>query len=780
MAEDPEKKFQSIMAKLFSSPNSVSNHPSSSKGGGELSPSSRGKKRPNPETALALVEPINRRDVLSVAQSGRRHSTDTPLCRPWDRGDLMRRVATFKSMTWFAKPKAVSAVNCARRGWINLDTDIIGCEACGARLLFSTPSSWAQQQVEKAALVFSLKLDNGHKLHCPWIDNACDERLAEFPPTPPPVLVDKFKERFSAILQLLALPVISSSAVEYMRSAQLEEFLRQPPTLDFGNGSTQITQVEPLANELEVDSANLYYQAQKLISLCGWEPRSLPYVVDCKDGQKQGIKDVDILDSTNIIPVGQNTSISFCSSTANESVEATDNCHALSELQADPQSTVFDCKLCGAIVGLWAYSIVPRPTELFRLVGCTEENSKHNDGEGLGNENKVDDGGAVVTSASNSSLSTIDRPSSLNLTIAGGPPPTKQNFKATISLPLIGRNLRARLYHDSDFRDQTSNDQEPLSGCHNKNQSEEKGIAEDSFVEQVCQPEAVGVSTCKTPSQEQYSYANGEQSSYLCLESDEKGSAKESEIYISLEGMDFVIEGNISEIGMQNSSIESPTKSSPDLAQGFGQSNIFPDNLQSGGFLDSPIGSFGCSQLRMSSVSDPGASVSTENGNNKHNSLVLVTSENCDQQQVPAVNSTCGKDITQKIDARNGETPNNQNTSITQANSQEGIKDRVQNPANSEVTAYGKDIKQLSEKAMEFDPIRQHRHFCPWILSTNSGAAGWQQTLSALFRQKEDTTPTKSSPSTSKLKVDDPIASVRKLFQSPSSSKRLKSTPGSI
>ena len=26
-------------------------------------------------------------------------------CRPWDRGDLMKRLATFKSMTWFAKPK---------------------------------------------------------------------------------------------------------------------------------------------------------------------------------------------------------------------------------------------------------------------------------------------------------------------------------------------------------------------------------------------------------------------------------------------------------------------------------------------------------------------------------------------------------------------------------------------------------------------------------------------------------------------------------------------------
>jgi hypothetical protein len=28
-----------------------------------------------------------------------------PPCRPWNRADLMRRLASFKAMTWFAKPK---------------------------------------------------------------------------------------------------------------------------------------------------------------------------------------------------------------------------------------------------------------------------------------------------------------------------------------------------------------------------------------------------------------------------------------------------------------------------------------------------------------------------------------------------------------------------------------------------------------------------------------------------------------------------------------------------
>ena len=86
--------------------------------------------------------------------------------------------------------------------------------------------------VEKAALVFSLKLNSGHKLHCPWVDNACDEKLAQFPPTSPLDLVNNYKNRCASLLQLLELPVISSTAIDYMKTPLLEHFLNCPPTLN--------------------------------------------------------------------------------------------------------------------------------------------------------------------------------------------------------------------------------------------------------------------------------------------------------------------------------------------------------------------------------------------------------------------------------------------------------------------------------------------------------------------------------------------------------------------
>lgn len=49
-------------------------------------------------------------------------------CRTWDRGDLLRRLHTFKSSTWFCKPAGATPVDCARKGWINVSLDMLSCE----------------------------------------------------------------------------------------------------------------------------------------------------------------------------------------------------------------------------------------------------------------------------------------------------------------------------------------------------------------------------------------------------------------------------------------------------------------------------------------------------------------------------------------------------------------------------------------------------------------------------------------------------------------------------
>lgn len=72
---------------------------------------SRGQKRPNMASAFSKATPKSRGSIAEQSQkslvSGA--ALQAPLCRPWDRGDLQKRLATFKSMTWFAKPQVHSS-----------------------------------------------------------------------------------------------------------------------------------------------------------------------------------------------------------------------------------------------------------------------------------------------------------------------------------------------------------------------------------------------------------------------------------------------------------------------------------------------------------------------------------------------------------------------------------------------------------------------------------------------------------------------------------------------
>ncbi|KAK7265035.1 hypothetical protein RJT34_32651 [Clitoria ternatea] len=660
MAQDSEKRFHSIMDKLFHPPPKPPSSSSSSGGSGS-------RKRPYHSIVSGAMELSRRGDVPEGQQSSSdaAAASQGSLCRPWDRGDFMRRLATFKSISWFAKPKVVSAVNCARRGWVNVDIDTIACEACGARLLFSTPASWNQQQVEKAALVFSLKLDNGHKLLCPWIDNTCNETLARFPPTTPPVLVDNFRERCSALLQLSALPRISSSAIDYMQSQSplLENFIGQSLMLEYGNRSAENSGIGGASSQEEL---KLYYQVQRLISLCGWRLRSLPYVVDCKDVSDQSLKNTSIPEGSRIVADVKNDN--------NLSVHSTgidENSNDSGEEQMDPNSAVLDCTLCGATVGLWAFRTVPRPVESIRLVGYAEVNGEdafatHN----LLNKNDLENRQGVNNAMPDVANSSKDT-SFLNMTIAGGPPPTKQSFKAIISLPVVGWNLRARLSYDPDIKDHDSVD----GG----------GVQLD-------------LQKDKTDNTVNTSNSIGEISNY---EAGPQASIHDSVVDDAIEG-----------------------------AQPYSPKDKMPVHTETE-ILNSAAAGYPSSSQK----------------------------DTMEGEAISVLSNLDGGVSTLKNSV---------------------VKDREENPISSEGVHYslGK-FKNPTEcdKAMEFDPIRQHRHFCPWIASIDDGEPGWKQTLSALYHQKSHLMHSPNRPPSSKpiVKVDDPVGSIRKLFMSPSM-RRIKLT----
>ncbi|KAM0938078.1 putative Zinc finger, C3HC [Dioscorea sansibarensis] len=682
MAENSEKRFQKVMDKLYLAPSP------------KLRP-------PLPRGKRALE--LGKQERLRLPRDSIGSLGLVPQCRPWDRGDLMRRLATYKAMTWFGKPKVVNPVNCARRGWINVEMDTIACEACGARLLFSTPSSWPLQQVEKAAAVFSLKLDGGHKLLCPWIDNVCDEALALLPPTPPATLIEGYKERASMLIRLSALPAISSSTIEYMKSPQLTHLLSQSSlqsiSLTSGIKLSDLSGDKDLHGVSESAFSDLYYQSLKIISLCGWEPRLLPYSVDHEDlsspangAHSSGSVQIPTDKKIIIYPAGHSDAVKMDRHIL----------HTLDEYQYDPTSVVLDCRLCGACVGLWAFATTPRPLELFSIIASPDSNGQD---KLLTSKDLHSSAGVLRTekmktkdTTSNDGTSGIDysgasaseKPLRLNLTIAGGPPPTKQNFKPRVSFPIVSRHLRAQLGPDLGFRNYRSSG----SSCMNHTEKEFPLVSHADDLPQ-----------------------NKKDTNDDPVISEHSWSLKRKRVD------DIIIPEN-----SQEHSVNSED-----------QLEIMPNGINDPGTTDNNPG---CAEEEAPpAVSTVGDDAKVEGLSSTSNATAIST-------HVDVIGKDDNSSTTKKLVLQKATESNHHEVS---------------------------EARDAQSKFTEFDPIRQHRPFCPWIAPVDGKSTpGWKLTVSALVqREKSSSLPSSPSEAPPALldEVDDPVVSIRKLFMSPTAKK---------
>ncbi|XWS16011.1 hypothetical protein CRYUN_Cryun34aG0050100 [Craigia yunnanensis] len=302
---------------------------------------------------------------LSTNAGGSALGSSRTSCRPWERGDLLRRLATFKPMNWFGKPKVASSLACAQRGWINIDVDKIACETCEACLHFSSSPSWAASEAEDAGVAFSKQLDVGHKVACPWRGNSCPESLVQFPPTPQSALIAGYKDRCDGLLQFLSLPVIAASAMEHMRVSrgpQVDRLLSQL--------QNYMAEIESRSESIpELDNARdgafcLYSRSQKLISLCGWEPRWLLNVQDCEEHSAQSARNGCSF-GPNIAQVHLSQDPGPSKNALAASAKDTGKSKLLVvESRSEFRSPLLDCSLCGATVRILDFLTVPRPARV--------------------------------------------------------------------------------------------------------------------------------------------------------------------------------------------------------------------------------------------------------------------------------------------------------------------------------------------------------------------------------------------------------------------------------
>ncbi|XP_024959512.1 uncharacterized protein LOC112500295 [Cynara cardunculus var. scolymus] len=315
---------------------------------------------------------------LSASAGGSALGSSQPSCRPWERGDLLRRLSTFRPANWFGKPKVASSLACARRGWVNVDVDKIVCESCGATLKYVAPDSWTPTEGDNVGEEFANQLDEGHKVICPWKGNSCAESLVQFPPTPPSALIGGYKDRCDGLFQFLSLPIVAASAIEQMRVSrgpEIDRFLVQSYTFTVEESGCKADIASGSESNRE-EALCIYSRAQKLISLCGWEPIWLPNVQDCEEHSAQSARNGCSFSPIKGRAPPEDRVPNKKALSASTKKGPVKNEQLGPSTKFEPRSPLLDCSLCGATVRILDFLTVSRPARFAPSISDVPETSK--------------------------------------------------------------------------------------------------------------------------------------------------------------------------------------------------------------------------------------------------------------------------------------------------------------------------------------------------------------------------------------------------------------------
>jgi len=186
-------------------------------------------------------------------------SAALPACESRDRDLFFKRVRSFKSSSWFAKPRWLSPVSCARYGWMNVDVDLLQCVGCQSVLVVRSPSSFDPAIYDACQKRLEDQLKRGaHHACCTWPSCPVPETiiLAHSGGSSRAVVVDDFLTK--AMLLYSAgkdLPAVGHSSLDVSDS-------------DVMALCSLVTNSPKFQHDAEVPGA---LQSAVLLALAGWD-----------------------------------------------------------------------------------------------------------------------------------------------------------------------------------------------------------------------------------------------------------------------------------------------------------------------------------------------------------------------------------------------------------------------------------------------------------------------------------------------------------------------------
>ncbi|PSC71587.1 C3HC zinc finger-isoform 2 [Micractinium conductrix] len=255
--------------------------------------------------------------------------------RPWDRTDLFRRLATFKSSTWFCKPACIGPVECARRGWMNTGPDLLTCEFCKAKLSCPIAPDLLPEEAAAAGERFLGGLSAAHDAACPWRAATSAASLLQFPPLTQEAVRRDFETRCAALQRLLCLPPAAAEPYDSLAEAAGEERLAQLLLHGLPAQAAQQQQQEQASPDAARAAAgdgvallgSVAFEARaRLLALCGWDLKLMSTAAKPAAGSGDAAADGAAARDDHGLPA-----------------------------HVGPESAALECGLCSAKAGLWAF-----------------------------------------------------------------------------------------------------------------------------------------------------------------------------------------------------------------------------------------------------------------------------------------------------------------------------------------------------------------------------------------------------------------------------------------
>lgn len=122
--------------------------------------------------------------------------------------------------------------------------------------------------------------------------------------------------------------------------------------------------------------SSITLQAQKVISLCGWEPRWLPNIQDCEEHSAQSARNVCSIGPSKYRGPPRDPSRGKKALSSSTKKDYGINEVIGTNSKSVSRSPLLDCSLCGGTVRIWDFLTVPRPSSFVPNCSDVPETSK--------------------------------------------------------------------------------------------------------------------------------------------------------------------------------------------------------------------------------------------------------------------------------------------------------------------------------------------------------------------------------------------------------------------